>query len=385
MPRIPQLDLLRCVAAVLVLLSHVAFWTGAAGVDTAGRLLARGDSGVAVFFAISAFLLLRPWYRARLVGTSPPRLRSYAVRRAARILPAYWLALAAVLAVAAAVPATGGTQGVGTVLAHVLLLQGYTGADYQAFTQTWSLTTEVTFYALVPLVGLALLGRRPGESADRPGRASFDVRRHVGTLAAVSVLGLAVQGLTASWEGPWALTVSAAGHAAWFAVGAAIALAVTWREAHDDAPPWLRTVLGSAGTAALLAVVVYLLAGTPLAGPTGLQPATPAQAITKELLYAALAGLLVLAAVTARDSAWSRAPLVGWLGDISYGVFLWHLLALQLVYVVADRPLFSGGFWLVLIPVVGLTVAAASVSSQLVEQPILRAAHRATRAPQPRA
>lgn len=376
MPRIRQIDLLRCVAAGLVLLSHVGFWTGASKLDTVGPLLARGDSGVAVFFALSAFLLLRPWYAARIDGGPRPRVRAYAVRRAARILPAYWPALAAVVLVAALFPyATGGIGSFGTVLSHVLLLQGYTGADYQAFTQSWSLTTEVTFYALVPLLGIALLGRSREAGASRP----LDVRRHLALLGAVAVAGVALQGAAAAWSGPGALTVSVLGHAAWFAAGAAGALTVTLRRSGA----WPAPAPGTAATLVLAAGVVYLLAATPLAGPVGLQAPTAVEAATKEALYTALAGLLVLASVSAADSAWSRSAVVGWLGDISYGVFLWHLLALQVVYLVTDRELFTGGFWLVLVPVVGLTVAAASLSAQLLEQPILRAAHRATRSSRP--
>ena len=70
MARYRLIDGLRGLAALLVLLSHVGFWTGADHLDLSGGLLARGDSGVAVFFAISAFLLLRPW----LPGAPPQRI-----------------------------------------------------------------------------------------------------------------------------------------------------------------------------------------------------------------------------------------------------------------------------------------------------------------------
>ncbi len=59
MQRIPWIDPLRGVAAGLVLVSHVAYWSGGSGIDGVGRLLARGDVGVAVFFAVSAYLLTR--------------------------------------------------------------------------------------------------------------------------------------------------------------------------------------------------------------------------------------------------------------------------------------------------------------------------------------
>lgn len=59
MQRIPWIDPLRGVAAGLVLVSHVAYWSGGSSIDGVGRLLARGDVGVAVFFAVSAYLLTR--------------------------------------------------------------------------------------------------------------------------------------------------------------------------------------------------------------------------------------------------------------------------------------------------------------------------------------
>ena len=54
--RIAALDALRALAAFLVLASHVAFWTGEAGWSGVGIIAARGDVGVAVFFALPAFL-----------------------------------------------------------------------------------------------------------------------------------------------------------------------------------------------------------------------------------------------------------------------------------------------------------------------------------------
>ena len=42
-----------------------------------------------------------------------------------------------------------------TVLVHLVIGQGWTGRTFQAFTQTWSLTSEVTFYLLLPVVAAA--------------------------------------------------------------------------------------------------------------------------------------------------------------------------------------------------------------------------------------
>ena len=88
------LDGLRAVAAVSVLLTHAAIYSGlaTAGGDTA-RYAQRLEVGVAVFFVISGFVLYRPFVAARLDGRPLPLVGRFAGRRALRIVPAYWLAL----------------------------------------------------------------------------------------------------------------------------------------------------------------------------------------------------------------------------------------------------------------------------------------------------
>lgn len=362
--RFPLVDAVRGVAAALVLLAHVSFWTGTSSLDVPGALLARGDSGVAVFFVLSAMLLLRPWISGRADG------RTYWIHRLVRIYPAYLLALAGVLLVAALLPAqTGGVGGAGKILAHLFLLQGYTDDQYQAFTQTWSLTTELTFYLLVPIIGTAL-----GRVARRGDRVVF------GVLAGIAVAGVVVQTLSTVWSragSTWAAGVfgrSVLGHLAWYAVGAAIAVLVS-----GPRERWERIASRPAGCAGAAACVL-LVAATPLAGPVDLHLPTPGQAAFKEAAYAVFAGLLVLAAMgrprgdlatTVVDTGLAR-----WAGDLSYAVFLWQVLALQVLYLATGQPVLTGSFWLVLAAVAAVTLLVASASVYLVEQPLLRWAHR---------
>ncbi|WP_153302811.1 acyltransferase family protein [Aeromicrobium choanae] len=385
-------DGLRAVAAGLVLVSHVGFWTGASSIDLVGGLVARGDAGVAVFFAISAFLLLRPAIARGLDGTGHEAgaTARYAVRRAARILPAYWLALAGVLA--AAVWLTGGAGGPAKVAAHVLVLQGYTGDYYQSFTQSWSLTTEVTFYVLVPVLGGLLtrgLWRRGGARG---------VGALVAVTALVAVVGLLAQAVAAAWSragsdgGAGVLATSVVGHLAWFGAGAAVALLA---EGHRrgvgplTTRPGLLAVWRSRPTLVLLAVVVFVVASSPLAGPRDLTLPTAGQAVAKEALYALFALLLLAACVQEPEpgtpaDAVARWGVTRWLGDISYGVFLWHVVVLQVLFEVTGATLFATGFWWTLYAVAGFSVALASLSWWLVERPILAAVRRRT-APAPAA
>ena len=217
--RILGLDALRAVAAWLVLLSHVAFWTGAGAEGIIGGLAVRGELGVAIFFALSAYLLSTPFVRRALGGHVVWSLPRYLVRRAARILPGYLLALAFVVAVAALLGgAAASALDVPTVLVHLVIGQGLTGETFQAFTQTWSLTTEVTFYLLLPLAALVAAPLVRGV------QAAPSARRLLGLCAVVALVGIGLQGVAAlvpdaRWGG--LLATSAAGHAAWFAVGVA--------------------------------------------------------------------------------------------------------------------------------------------------------------------
>ena len=358
--RFPLVDAVRGLAAAFVLVAHVSFWTGTSALDVPGAVLARGDSGVAIFFVLSAMLLLRPWITGRAGG------RTYWAHRLIRIYPAYLLALAGVLAVAALLPTqTGGLGGVGKVVAHLFFLQGYTDDQYQAFTQTWSLTTEMTFYVLVPLIGIAL-----GRLARRSDRVVF------GTLAGIGVLGVLLQTLSTVWSrsgNNWAAGVlgrSVFGHLAWYAAGAALALLVS-----GPRERWER-VAGRPAACAAAALCILLVTATPLGGPVDLHLPTPAQAAFKEAAYALFAGLLVLAAMgrprgdlttTVVDTGLAR-----WAGDMSYAVFLWQVLALQVLYIVTGQPVLTGSFWLVLIAVSAVTLLVASASVYLVEQPLLR-------------
>ena len=90
------LDGLRGLAALGVLTLHVWMFTvqHAHGRDELVSLLT-GELrlGVVLFFVLSGFLLAGPWVASALDDRPTPRLRRFAVKRAARIVPAYWVAM----------------------------------------------------------------------------------------------------------------------------------------------------------------------------------------------------------------------------------------------------------------------------------------------------
>jgi peptidoglycan/LPS O-acetylase OafA/YrhL len=326
---VPALDGLRGVAAVAVLLTHVAFRTGETGRGAGGAVLARFDAGVAVFFVLSGFLLYR--------STVP--LRRYALRRAARILPAYWAVLA-VVAVFWSVPGT-----------HWWLGQTYVGGLAGPLTQTWSLCAELAFYAVLP--GLVWLARR----WEWPVLAGCVLVAY-GWIAGVHLLGA-----------PDRLLLWLPGHLDWFAVGMAVAAV-----AHRETPSWPARLAAWPGTCWAMAGALLFLLSSPVAGPLTLAPVPGGAAVLKEAGYAVVAALVLLPCALGPQRGVLVSEPLRLLGRVSYGVFLWHLVVLDAVYRLTGWADFSGR----MLPVAVLTglgsVALGGLSWVLVERPALRLA-----------
>ena len=359
--RYPGLNGLRALAATAVVTTHSAFWSGSYTPDTGGYALARLDVGVAVFFALSGFLLSQPLFRAAAEGRPAPRTAAFLWRRALRILPAYWLC------VVAAMLFLPGNEGATTTdwLRFLGLAQIYSrnwhadGLDH-----AWSLCTEVAFYLVLPLLVRGLLS---------VGGRGWHPRRILVALAAVSVLGF-------GWFA-WAagdpfvfgsLTLWLPAHLSWFAAG--MAMAVLSVSATEDRLVRAAHELGSSlwtcwgGAAAL-----FCIAAGPQTGSVLLNQAlTPAPGVFKHVLYTGIAALAVWPLVFGDQTAGRTRRLLSsrpmhWFGEISYGVFLFHMPLLMALWTLFVDPL----------PVVlGGTLAAAilvaAVSYQLVERPLVR-------------
>jgi peptidoglycan/LPS O-acetylase OafA/YrhL len=158
--RIPSLDGLRAVSIVAVLLGHLA---GTKNFPTVvehvleGGIVSASNLGVRIFFVISGLLItsLLMDEQKRFGGIS---LRSFFVRRAFRIIPAY----AAFLGVLALL---GATNAIELPLRDFLFAISYT-VNYSVerswyIGHLWSLAVEEQFYLLWPL----LLTRIGGVSA----------------------------------------------------------------------------------------------------------------------------------------------------------------------------------------------------------------------------
>jgi peptidoglycan/LPS O-acetylase OafA/YrhL len=153
-------DFVRAAACLTVLLHHLTqrldSGTDFGPVLNSLRIFAQmGAFGVAMFFVLSGFLLARPFWTAFDAGKPMPSLKTYALRRAARILPGYWLALAVsfVLSIALFGVALDGELVLRLVAGFLLI------ADWHWLTifpveingPLWSICFEITAYVLLPL------------------------------------------------------------------------------------------------------------------------------------------------------------------------------------------------------------------------------------------
>lgn len=142
--RIPQLDLLRAVAIVLVLFHHsVTRWTEQTPL-LPRALFEVGYSGVDLFFVLSGFLVSGLLFKEHQTH-GHLRVGRFLARRAFKIWPAYYAYLALVLVL---VWRTG--QDLSQTWPLIVQVQNYVSVDVA--THTWSLAVEEHFYLLLPPV-----------------------------------------------------------------------------------------------------------------------------------------------------------------------------------------------------------------------------------------
>jgi acetyltransferase len=136
------LDAVRAIACAMVVLCHVSLYAG-------NGELAGLKNGVMLFFALSGYLLYRPFVSGNV------DLGRYGVARMFRILPAYVVAPVGLTVI------TGDRSFVDHPLAYLLFLQNYDPSLWQGFVGvSWSLTLEILFYLTLPLIAWAV-ARRP--------------------------------------------------------------------------------------------------------------------------------------------------------------------------------------------------------------------------------
>lgn len=369
----PQMEGMRAVAALGVLTTHVAFQTGAVRWSVVGPVLGRLDLAVALFFSLSGFLLWQP-HAAAARGLAPePGLVRYARHRFWRIWPAYAVVVVVVLTL---LPEARTADPV-VWLANLSLTQVFVPLSLTAgLTQMWSLSVEVLFYALLPVIAWGLASLRGNRARWRP----------------VAVLAL---GAVALLWGEAASRIPApggvepqnwlVGHLPWFVAGLFLAEVVAWRASGEAMPAALRRLCAvSADRRVMLAVfvVAYCSACTPLAGPVGMGELSPVRFATK-IALGAIGAYAVLAPLALSEGPFRflASPVMTTLGRWSYGIFIWHVAVLSVVFGLFGIIPFSGSFLLVWAITAALSVGIAAASYAFIEDPVRRWATRADRVP----
>jgi peptidoglycan/LPS O-acetylase OafA/YrhL len=312
------IDLLRIVAALLVFAAHIQNHIGVVG-GPIGQELEGGRVGVVIFFALSGYLLYRPFVLGRVSTWR------YVVTRLARIYPAYLLALVGISIL------TADRTFLDHPAPYLLLAQNYVPelASSPFLGVAWSLQLEMTFYFLLPAVALVV---------QRLSRGSVGLHLAwlglIGGLSLMSALVLSPH-LVTFWQQFFPLI-------AWLFVPG-MCLAVM----EDRLPAWI-------GTRPVVVVGGLLVAAGAWYAPW----------INQDVLTAAGSATLV---------AWvlvRRPAMPHWVGlgaALSYAFYLWHVDVIQVVR--------SWGPWpAAAVIALVVTGAIAYVSYRLVERPAQDAA-----------
>lgn len=153
------LDGLRAIATLMVISFHIqqkafiwdkwnqpwisAFWTF-------------GGSGVTLFFVLSGFLLFLPYAKALLFQSSWPSIKQFYLRRALRILPAYYIALFIIVFLFQRQYLDPHLWN--QLFLFLTLFMDSTPQTFRALNGPfWTLAIEWQFYLLLPLIALGFL------------------------------------------------------------------------------------------------------------------------------------------------------------------------------------------------------------------------------------
>lgn len=274
-PRLAQLDALRGIAALAVVLFHYTTRYGQlyGHVEAPAISFPHGYLGVNLFFMISGFVIFMTLERTA-------RPMDFVVSRFSRLYPAYWGALLVTFALTHLIGLPGKTVGWDVLLVNTTMVQGFFGVDHVDGVY-WTLEVELLFY------GWALLSYRLG--------GANGLRHFLFGALALRLVYAAAQvgfGVDLPWVGQrWLLLP----YICWFALGVSI-----YRLSRDGAASWRD------GALALAAIAVL--------------------GIVDGWHWAALATVFfaVLFGAARGRWTWLEHPVLLWLGTISYTLYLLH-------------------------------------------------------------
>jgi exopolysaccharide production protein ExoZ len=307
---------LRAFAALAVVVFHAA--------EKSGESFAIGAAGVDVFFVISGFIM---WVISERRPMTP---QAFLLDRLRRIAPSYWLVTAIMIAGALAGLFPNLQLTASHILASVFFIPAHSPSDgeiWPVLVQGWTLNFEIFFYVL--FAGALFLPRK--------WRLMFLFALFGGFFLAGQFLQPTTPALY-TYTRPIILE---------FLGGVFLA------------ELWLRRWI--AGTSLGLACVGAALSGF---AAIHLMDADFNAGICGPLALALVYGMVSLEA----DGSLGRMPLLTYLGDASYSIYLWHTFAISVVVKAGEAI----GLSPVLIAVVSVIagVILGTVAYEIIEKPL---------------
>jgi peptidoglycan/LPS O-acetylase OafA/YrhL len=313
---LPNLDGIRAVACLLVVVSHVP-WPG--------KPAALGAVGVALFFVLSGFLMSYLYARSSWTLAAAGR---YAIARFSRIAPIYWLVVSLCIAISYLEPHTDFSmriQGVQQITRHYL----FGGSGYVF----WSIPPEVQYYLFFPLLWWSMARQA----------------QHAWALPLLAVLSAALLLTHTLWPG------LALPHKLHFFLAGSLA-GLMPRHRWDRPPDRTALTLLQIGALVLVMAPLWLYASQ----------ATMYDATELGLVFALGIYLLSL------NSGWTRGVFASrWMraiGHASFSIYLMHALVFHfgMRLLDLDPDAFQPG-WL---PLMVLAVVLPMVASRYIEIPL---------------
>lgn len=347
---ITGLDGIRAIAVIMVLAYHLKL-----------ALFKSGFLGVTVFFVLSGYLITGILI-SEVEEEGTIDLKNFWLRRIRRLVPAVMSMAVVIIFVSAVVNRIIFTKGCKDFLASVLGFnnwwQIFNKVSYfeaagvtSPFTHCWSLAIETQFYLIYPLIllGIYKLAKSRGEGRAKRGLLFAGVTL---LLALISVILMIVlfdpqQDASRVYYGTDTRAFS-------LLFGALLAILWEYRMVPRRLSASVNMVLGSVSFAVLL-VMTIAINGSSNFWYRGGQ------------FFGTILTVLMVYAVSGRKTWLSRFlsnPVLKWIGDRSYSIYLWHYPIILLI-----SKGIKASWGITLIEIV-LSVVLAELSYRFIETPI---------------
>jgi peptidoglycan/LPS O-acetylase OafA/YrhL len=353
---------------------HTSFVSGytVAHADSIGAYIDRLNVGVAIFFVLSGFLIFRPFAHSLIHGSPLPKTRNYYLKRAARILPAYWLALF-VLAGLDALTIKNSSG----LIRNIFLVHPFTEDNvFTGIAQAWTLSVELSFYLAAPVIAYIFF---------------LQSRRQIGLVSVATLL----KALSVLFLGAYAFRLSIHQTDFWFlktahiwlpshmdtlALGMGLAVLVETPASAKPLSKLKHFLVNHTGLFVLCSIFVWLISAN-INMSIGLVVPDFKTDLLRHFLYSIASVLLVAPFCVESQSRLVKAMsfrLFTWLGTISYGIYLWHMAFLDGNFADKYMPYTEndGQVLLRFLVVLPASIAIASLSYYVLERPIMRTVNR---------